>query len=152
MLLIFQHLCVLYSDGSLTALALAQNRLQYILRLLLLATFQYTVSCQSPRWSSHSSPHLFLITLVKKIRILKLCYEWFSWSLLRCLKSGMSSKKVYFSKEKCETCENTLFDPIGCSLVAFSNWVELNRRLFTRETLFVATKEQIHFYLCDVLL
>lgn len=60
LLLISQHLCVLYPDRSLAALALAQNRLQYILHLLLVATFQYTVSCQSPRWSSYIYPHLFL--------------------------------------------------------------------------------------------
>lgn len=66
LLLISLRLCVLYPDRSLAALALAQNRLQYILRLLLLATFQYTVSCPSPRWNSYSYPHLFCTTLAKK--------------------------------------------------------------------------------------
>lgn len=59
LLLISQRFCVFHPDKNLAELALAQNRVQYILCLLLLATFQYPVVCQSPQCSCYSYPHLF---------------------------------------------------------------------------------------------
>lgn len=139
LLLISERLCVLYPDRSLAALAEAQNRLQYILCLLLLATLQYRKQAVSHLGGALSVIHTFLSPhWWKNMYLRALFYANLSYEDLHCFLLNLGwvkRKREYFSRRKCDLSPVKVhfMTPSGLSLLNFWSWVKLRSWLFSRK-------------------